>query len=303
MKPIDELIQICKSSTNTDPKLVEITKLVQEKQFELLTDFDGRTPLHFLATRDNIEGIKYLLNHLPMLDLLLNHKDDMGWTALSNACYLGTLPMIIDLLVRGARPSIVDFGGKTLLHLVAGNPKMSPEDKELAFLVLTTHGVNPNIKDFRGQTYQDVLQFNQATDLISKKVDPFGRTLLHWAAYVFDAYKTYYETCIDLIGNVDDVGRTPLMYAAGIPKPNIPYIDWLIAQGCSVIHQDKGGKTAVHFAASCGNEEVVKRLIANGADPWTKDNMGQSAVDIADRYAPQILPALQDQGLTQTFAA
>jgi len=107
------------------------------------------------------------------------------------------------------------------------------------------------------------------------------------------------------------------MYAAGIPKPNISYIDWLIAPqtkdinfascpglvGCSVTHQDKGGKTALHFAASCGNEEVVKRLIANGADPWTLDNMGQSAVDIAERYAPQILPALQDQGLTQTFAA
>ncbi len=66
--------------------------------------------------------------------------------------------------------------------------------------------------------------FHQATDLIKDRVDPFGRTLLHWAAYAFDAYKTYYESCIDLIGNVDDVGRTPFMYAAGIPKPNITYL-------------------------------------------------------------------------------
>ncbi len=36
MKPIDELIQICKSSKNTDPKLDEINKLVQENEFEVI---------------------------------------------------------------------------------------------------------------------------------------------------------------------------------------------------------------------------------------------------------------------------
>jgi ankyrin repeat protein len=301
MKPIDELIQICKSSKNTDLKLEEIKKVIEEKEFEILTDFDGRTPLHFLASRSNIEGIEYLLKHMPDLDI--NHKDDMGWTALSNACYLGTVSMITHLLARGANASIVDFGGKTLLHLVAGNPNLSPEGRTLAFRALESHGVKPGVKDLRGNIYTDLIVFHQATDLVKDRVDPFGRTLLHWAAYAFDAYKTYYETCIDLIGNVDDVGRTPLMYAAGIPKPNINYFDWLIVQGCSVTKQDKGGKTALHFAASCGNEEVVKRLIANGADPWILDNMGQSAIDIAERYAPQILPALQDQSLTQTLAA
>ncbi len=112
---------------------------------KLLTDFDGRTPLGiFLATRSNIEGIEYLLKQMPDLDI--NHKDDMGWTALSNACYLGTVPMITDLLAGGANASIVDFGGKTLLHLVAGNPNLSPEGRTLAFCALKSYGVNPDVK-------------------------------------------------------------------------------------------------------------------------------------------------------------
>jgi ankyrin repeat protein len=299
MEPIDELIQLCISSNNTNTKIAEITNFVQQKEFVLVTDFDGRTPLHFLATRDNIEAIKYLLIHMP--DLNINHKDDMGWTALSNACYLGTLPMIVNLLAKGANPSFIHFGGKTLLHLVAGNTKMSAEDKELAIDLLIKKGVNPEVKDLRGQTYKEVLHFDQAKDLVATGVDPFGRTILHWAAYSFEAYKNLYEVRKDLINNLDDVGRTPLMYAAAMPKPNISYIEWLISQGCSVTHQDKGGKTAIHFAARWGNREVLNCLLENDSDPLISDHMEQTAINIARRYAPQIVPVLEERELSTTF--
>lgn len=291
MEPILELLKLCTLSDNTNTKLAEIKSLVQTHQFDLLTDFNGRTPIHFLATRDNIEAIKYLLVNLPGLDI--NQKDDMGWTPLSNGCYLGTLPMIIDLLARGANPSIIDFGGKTLLHLVAGNTKLSAEDKELALWTLQQKRINPKVKDFRGQTYEDVLKFDQSKDMEKTGIDPFGRTILHWAAYSFAAYETKYKGYKELIDRVDDVGRTPLMYAAGIPQPNIPYLNWLIETGCEVKKQDKGGKTAIHFAARWGNKDVVQCLLEHGSDHYLPDNMGQTPVAIATRYSPQVLPILE----------
>lgn len=302
MEPIDELIELCISSNNNNTKIVEISKLVQEqKVFSILTDFDGRTPLHFLATRDNIEAIEYLLTPLPGLDI--NQKDDIGWTALSNACYLGTLPMIKYLLEKGANPSLIDFGGKTLLHLLAGNSKMSLEDKNIAINLLKKKEVNPQIKDLRGQTFEDVHKFDKASDLEITGVDPFGRTILHWAAYSFEAYKTKYESRKDLIHNVDDIGRTPLMYAAGIAQPNIPYLKWLIQQGCSATQQDKGGKTALHFAARWGNQDVVSCLLDNEANPLLPDHMGQTALDIAKRYAPELVPDLEKLELKSIYVA
>jgi ankyrin repeat protein len=290
------------SSTNTNSKVTEITQLVlQQKDFAILTDYDGRTPIHFLASRDNIEAIKYLLSHLP--NLHINQKDDMGWAALSNACYLGTYPMIVDLLARGANPSLIHFSGKTLLHLLAGNTKMSPEDKKIAISFLKAKGVNPRIKDLQGQTYKDVLKFDQGKDLEVTGFDPFGRTILHWAAYSFEKYKTLYESRKDLIHNVDDIGRTPLMYAAAMPQPNITYLKWLINQGCSVVNPDKGGKTALHFAARWGNKEVINCLLENGADPLISDNMEQSALDIAKRYAPQIVSVLEELALKSAYIA
>lgn len=300
MTLMDELILVCKASNRSEPKLEEISnlvqKLVENKEFDVLTDFDGRTPLHFLASRGNIKAIEYLLEQqIPGLDL--NAKDDMGWTALSNACYISTRSMISYLLEKGAETSVVDFGGKTLLHLTAGNSSMSSEDRIFVFNALKAKGVNPDIKDSRKNIYTDIVVFYPPTDLIKDRIDPFGRTLLHWAGVSFKTYGAYYQSCEDLIDFKDDVGRTPLMYTANISPDNMDFVEWLLDKGCPVTHQDQGGKTALHFAVGYGNKELAERLIAHGAEPHVKDAMGQSAFDLAERYAPEILSILNKQNL------
>lgn len=297
---IDQLISVCIMSNRINTKLEEIQEIIHQNdnQFSLITDFNGRTPLHFLATRNNVEAFDYLLTTIPGLDI--NHKDDMGWTALSNACYLGSLEMIKYLLEKGASANVIDFGGKTLLHLVGGNEKMSSEDKSLA-IQLFQGKINPEIQDIRSQTYENILHFDRKRDLENMGVDPFGRSILHWAAYLFDEYKDIYESRMDLISVTDDTGRTALIYAVYTPKPVMPYIHRLINTGSMVDHSDKGGKTAIHFAARMGSVEVIELLLENGANPLLPDKMGQTAEDIAERYSPQLLPILQKAEVKNTW--
>ena len=55
----------------------------------------------------------------------------------------------------------------------------------------------------------------------------------------------------------------------------------LVKLGCSVSNTDKQGRTALHYAVDLENEDIIKFLIQNGANPNTKDETGSSPLDEA----------------------
>lgn len=55
----------------------------------------------------------------------------------------------------------------------------------------------------------------------------------------------------------------------------------LMANGAELNAQQAGGQTALHHAVGRGSAELAKVLIDAGADPFLKDELGRSAMDVA----------------------
>lgn len=64
----------------------------------------------------------------------------------------------------------------------------------------------------------------------------------------------------------DHSGMTPLMFATTVTN-SLELVNILIAAGADVKDQDKGGKSALDWAAFYGKVDVIKLLLDQGADP------------------------------------
>jgi ankyrin repeat protein len=92
----------------------------------------------------------------------------------------------------------------------------------------------------------------------------------------------------------NSLGITPLMAAAGLGSDEIDTrgafatqpelissIGALLAAGADINVVDNKGQGALHGAAYCGRDDVVKYLVANHADLYAKDLRGFTPVDTA----------------------
>jgi uncharacterized protein len=141
--------------------------------------------------------------------------------------------------------------------------------------------------------------------------DKYGITAL---GYAIDQQRlAVVRKLIDLGANVnhaDDEGRTPLIYTArapfgkgGYPQSTIParneIAKSLLEHGAEVNHAQKHGDTALHWAVSDRNPELIRMLLAAGADLNAKTSQGYTPMDIAKFpvYAPNdaVIAALQAQ--------
>ena len=130
--------------------------------------------------------------------------------------------------------------------------------------------------------------------------DSQGRTALHWA---IDGQ--HLKTVAKLIELGADVNKTdgynhatPLMYTAialnskGYPSSTrhvrTDIARLLIEHGADVNRAMPEGNTALHFAVSDQNPELIRLLLAAGADKSAKTKQGYTPVDIAHfpAYAP-----------------
>lgn len=140
-----------------------------------------------------------------------------------------------------------------------------------------------------GQGLRDAALNGNLTDVLkmlqqgadANGADEQGRTALMFAAYNghSDVVKVLLEKKAN-VNAIDSSGRTALMYSASGPFPVT--VDILIKAGANVNLVDNAEHwTALMFAASEGNTEVVKRLLAAGADNSLKDIDGEDAYDFA----------------------
>ena len=80
---------------------------------------------------------------------------------------------------------------------------------------------------------------------------------------------------------VDSYGRTVLMYAICDGEKEVEFIKTLLSENASTNSVDKEGLTAVMFAASWGNAEIVTALVSADADTNVLDNKGRTALSFA----------------------
>jgi ankyrin repeat protein len=114
-------------------------------------------------------------------------------------------------------------------------------------------------------------------------VNPEGSTILMLAA--FNGHTDVVRALLDRGASIDRrdlTGRTALMYASSGPYADT--VGLLIEKGASVNLTDHGeGWSALMFAGGEGQVEVIRTLLAHGADAELVDEDGETALTFAQR--------------------
>ena len=209
-----------------------------------------------------------------------------------------------------------DNSGMLPLHIAAMAPPMR-KNTEMVALLLTHHAdVNAAVTDGRTPLHFAVLWGRKAVaelllahhaNVNAKVAD--GRTPLNFAAIngqqemvdlllanqaeydVFSAagigdiirVKTLLKTNPDLVSSKDNLGYTPLHYAAvGVGKKEM--VEFLLTNHADVNAKTGDGRTALHFAATKAHKEVVDLLLANHVDINAKDKGGATPLQWAKNW-------------------
>lgn len=239
-----------------------------------------RTALHFAAQYGNV----------PVLELLLargvpwDAPDAGGVTPLIDACGFGltkNAPAVELLLARGANISATNNEGNKPIHLAAAVGKTE------VLTVLLKHGADPRATGQEQATPLHTAIFNShsaAAEILLqhgasvRASDAIGQTPLHVAAAIGDRASVRllleHQAPIEARNNS---GMTPLHQAVGTQPRQLP---------------DNMAKL-LHPPAD--KLEVVRLLLARGADPLACTLDGQTPAELAAKIGtPEIVAVLQN---------
>ncbi|KAF7997870.1 hypothetical protein HCN44_009268 [Aphidius gifuensis] len=313
----DSEIQLLEASKSGD--LTAVERILQANPHAVnCRDLDGRhsTPLHFAAGYNRVPVVEYLLLH----GADVHAKDKGGLVPLHNACSYGHYEVTELLVKHGASVNVADLWKFTPLHEAAAKGKC-----EIVRLLLR-HGADATKKNRDGATPLDLVREGDqdVADLLR------GNSALLDAAKKGNLARVQRLVTQDNINCRDAQGRnsTPLHLAAGYN--NLEVAEFLLERGADVNAQDKGGLIPLHNASSYGHLDIAALLIkyntvvnatdkwgftplheaaqkgrtqlcalllAHGADPFLKNQEGQSPVDLAS--ADDVRCLLQDAMASQ----
>jgi ankyrin repeat protein len=219
---------------------IDVTRLLVKKGADpSTTDDHGNSLLHLLADKNRniwetkpdkpsqIELARFLLSQDCSL-VTPDSTNESGATALHLAAFRQNSMLVQVLLDFGASPSIIDFEGRTPIHMAAMSPDGRSGEKETSKLL--TQGLSPVQP--------------QATDGLPTvhSQDRQCQPALHLAA--FHGNKSMAQALLDHGASVhyrDGQGRTALhMAAAGA---NHVILRWLLDSGAHVNDVDLQGRT------------------------------------------------------------
>ncbi|RDD37644.1 Inversin [Trichoplax sp. H2] len=276
-------------------------------------DNEGRTPVFQATSHQNTKSLSFMIKKLGKPEL--NHQDCDQMTALHWCASYGKLDNTKILLKAGASTVIHDNEGKTPLHWTANNSDSSVAKALIDF------GADINDIDSEGRTTLH-LAVADGNEAIVKALTSFGkcnvslpdrmfRTPLHWAAVLghatisrnllqrnadytasdrngatalhYAAQSDFPETVSTFVSfdHVKDIpdndGRTALMWAAS--KGNTEVLKIMLLHDDSYVNLvDKTGGTALHAAAFSGESECVRLLIKHSADVNYADNRSHTPI-------------------------
>ena len=106
---------------------------------------------------------------------------------------------------------------------------------------------------------------------------------------------------IAALTKLSDLEASALLHASA--RGDVAQAQALFERGVDINAVDYDMRSALHIAAAEGHENLVRFLMANGANPSAKDRWGQTPLDEAKRTAPHVVQHLaQGQVMTPTRA-
>ena len=242
---------------------------------------DGATALHWAAHWDDAA----------MADLVIgagakvNAADDHGVTPLALACLNGSLPMVERLLKAGANPNLASVVGETPLMIAAHTGNASVVSQ------LLTHGAAHDVvEQSLGQTalMRAVAEghLEVVRTLLAAGADAKARSKNRFTSLLFAAQRGSIEIARLLLATGADVNEAAPDGIAGDTnagrsfKPDTEAAALLVAidsqhEAMARFLLESGanpnlkgaGRTALHSAVQQAMPELVKALLARGADP------------------------------------
>ncbi len=227
---------------------------------------DGATALHWAAYWDDQETADLLIR----AGAALNRADEHGVTPLWLACNNGSAPMIGRLLTAGANPNIGLSSGETPLMTASRTGNAD------AVRLLLAHGADPNAKESsRGQTalMWAVAQQHPAVvqALVAHGADIHVRSDV-WSQNVNsggDGNNALTSANPPHPFEIAQGGFTPLLFAA--QQGDLDSARLLLGAGANVNDIAPAGMSALVVAAHSGHGPLAAFLLDNGADPNTGD--------------------------------
>jgi ankyrin repeat protein len=263
-----------------DLRLVEAVKrqdkaaiqdLLKQRVDVNLSAPDGATALHWAVHRDDTDTVDLLVR----AGAHVNAANELGVTPLSLACLNRNAVLVETLLKLGANPNATSASGVSPLMTAARTGNV---DIVKALLV---KGANVNAKEAsRGQTalmwavsYQHP---NVVRALIEVGADVHARTLSYpqWTSFGPERPTTNPIA----FGNYQKGGSTPLLLAARVG--DLESARLLLAAGAKVNDAAPDGLSAVIVATRSGHEKLAQLLVEQGGDP-NIDTAGYTALHAA----------------------
>ena len=235
------------------------------------------TPLHLSAYRGFTDTTRLLIDCGANLNAINVGQE----TPLIMASNNGRLEVAMLLLACGAEPDLPDNSGWTPLHVASLN------GHEDIVRLLLDHDANPNTENDIRDTPLHIASFHgkiTTMRLLLERGADVGALNMQGGTPLHDAVQSGRPDVVQLLlDHGSDVNaqhegdRTVLPMATHHGHPR----KFLLMRGADANAQDGDGWTALHLAASRGNVEVGKLLLTRGGRWYTRNNEGNTPLQVA----------------------
>jgi uncharacterized protein len=267
MAPVASIVTIANLGAASDMRLIEAIKtgnkqavvaLLKQRIDVNAPQGDGSTALHWAVHRDDLATTDLLLK----AGARANAANDLGVTPLFLACTNRNGAMVERLLSAGANANAATERGQTVLM------ECSRSGNLRGVRALLAHGADVNAKEaMHGQTPLMWAVAQQHPDvvaaLIELNADVKARSRIY--AQTVTSEETQRAGREELNYITHRGGSSPLLFAARVG--DIESAKLLLAAGADVNDQLPDGTSALVEAAYSGNGAVATLLLDKGADP------------------------------------
>jgi ankyrin repeat protein len=282
-----------------DLELAELVLKAGEIDHEYKTsDYESRDAkmnlLHLVCKRNMIEMVKLLLEtgKFDVNQQVVAGKE-LSWTALHAACEVKNSEMVGLLLENGANPNIRDIcNNQTPTALMISINGRDIESVELLIkykadleIVISSH--YSFIKPFSAFGNYEMVKM-----LLDRSCDSRNHAELEKLSLaVYDAARENHIKVVKLLlkagANINVEGQKEIPVLMSVFASNNPdIIELLLKTGISNIDAQAlilPYNTILHIAAERGNLPAVKLLIEYGANPYVKNENGDTALQVAEK--------------------